>query len=45
MESQKISRENAVMGEVDYSNLPYILSLFVLVLSLCKYLKKTLNDQ
>lgn len=29
--------ESLTMGEVDYSNLPYIISLFVLILSLCKY--------
>lgn len=28
--------DNIVMGEVDYSNLPYIISLFVLILSLCE---------
>lgn len=28
--------DNIVMGEVDYSNLPYIISLFVLILSLRK---------
>lgn len=29
--------DNIVMGEVDYSNLPYIISLFVLILSLCEW--------
>lgn len=28
--------DDVVMGEVDYSNLPYIISLFVLILSLCE---------
>lgn len=28
--------DNVVMGEVDYSNLPYVISLFVLILSLCE---------
>lgn len=29
--------DDLTMGEVDYSNLPYIISLFVLILSLREY--------